>query len=730
MSTPAGTIVLSGVIPVLNGATTLGNLLQSLHAQTGLPVGTSHEIIVVDDGSTDQTINVVTQFANTRLLCHTRRRGAGAARNTGARAANGPLIVFLDADTTVMDSAFLATCLDFFSDHPSADAVSGCYYDDNGSDRYFSRYLDACEATMRDDALDRPAPGSLSGCLCVIRKEVFTQLGGFSEDPRVVLEDPDLGLRMGIAGHEHWLTGRLRVRHRQPALKNYLSELVPRTRHYLHLLHFYGQHCEVMGGKHERARRLLFLAAAVLPFASLFVPTLMLPATGILPLAIASNFRLIKRLMTAGDGIFFLAALVFHALTTCALCVGGTLGVMDRWRHTASRWRIDIGVVTSYVRTLVVKSAPGYLIHFATHRCNARCHHCFDTPQRQAIRAAHELSPRTTQRFASASAAPAHVSITGGEPLLRSDLDTTVSAYYAAGVRSFSVSTSGMFPERLDALLPKLCACAPRARIIITISIDGVGKNHDQIRGVRGLFDKAKRSLAIARTAKQWHPQLRLHACLTLSSMNIAHADETIGWLKQQPLLDQIELNRLRGQTADASLQDITDAQYAQAITLIRNAADSRGLARVFSALDRAVFAANSRAHASPPMGTCVAGRKLLVILADGTVLPCEMIRTVRSHDASSYDNFIMGKIDDQTPSLEAVLESPRSKRIVRYIQDTQCRCTFECGIFATLAYRPWALFRRRNAALNVIAVKAGQLQPDAQHAQPSSHPGTKVAKN
>ncbi|MGD9781376.1 MAG: glycosyltransferase family 2 protein [Kiritimatiellia bacterium] len=85
-------ILVSVVVPVYNGAHCLPRCLDSLQKQTHPRV----EILVVDDGSTDGTPELVK--APVRLLSTGGRKGAGAARNLGARAAAGEVLFFTDAD--------------------------------------------------------------------------------------------------------------------------------------------------------------------------------------------------------------------------------------------------------------------------------------------------------------------------------------------------------------------------------------------------------------------------------------------------------------------------------------------------------------------------------------------------------------------------------------------------------------------------------------------------------
>jgi glycosyltransferase involved in cell wall biosynthesis len=84
--------MLSVVIPARNEATGLSQLLPSLHKL--LP---SAEIIVVNDGSTDTTLAVCAEY-QVRVISHPYPKGNGAAIKTGARAARGDVILFMDAD--------------------------------------------------------------------------------------------------------------------------------------------------------------------------------------------------------------------------------------------------------------------------------------------------------------------------------------------------------------------------------------------------------------------------------------------------------------------------------------------------------------------------------------------------------------------------------------------------------------------------------------------------------
>ncbi len=87
---------LSVVIPVYNEVDNLSEILRRVQAQK-----LANEIIVVDDGSTDGTRNILKELdgkENVRVLLHERNKGKGAAVMTGLRAAQGDLLLIQDAD--------------------------------------------------------------------------------------------------------------------------------------------------------------------------------------------------------------------------------------------------------------------------------------------------------------------------------------------------------------------------------------------------------------------------------------------------------------------------------------------------------------------------------------------------------------------------------------------------------------------------------------------------------
>jgi glycosyltransferase involved in cell wall biosynthesis len=84
---------ISVIIPVYNEEEDISTCISSLNKQSKKP----SEIIVVDDGSSDDSLNVISKFKGVKILQQD-HKGPGAARNLGAKKANGDILIFVDSD--------------------------------------------------------------------------------------------------------------------------------------------------------------------------------------------------------------------------------------------------------------------------------------------------------------------------------------------------------------------------------------------------------------------------------------------------------------------------------------------------------------------------------------------------------------------------------------------------------------------------------------------------------
>jgi glycosyltransferase involved in cell wall biosynthesis/SAM-dependent methyltransferase len=193
-SAQAGSEVALGLSPVsivittYNHARFLPEAIESALAQTVRPC----EVIVVDDGSTDDPGSVVSLYPLVQLIRQP-NQGPSAARNTGWRAVRGRYVVFLDADDRLLPEA-LASNLQRFDESPECAFVYGSFFYIDASGK---RQSSPRPALIGEDAYEAFLNGNCvtMNAAVMYRRDCLEEVGGF--DPRLrCSEDYELYLRL------------------------------------------------------------------------------------------------------------------------------------------------------------------------------------------------------------------------------------------------------------------------------------------------------------------------------------------------------------------------------------------------------------------------------------------------------------------------------------------------------------------------------------------------------
>jgi len=190
-----GMPLVSVVIPTYNRAAYIAEAIRSVQAQTYPEV----EIIVADDGSTDDTAEIVARFGSAVTYLPLTHRGQPAAtRNAALRAAEGEYVAFLDSDDLFLQDK-LARQISAFHSHPSPALVySNGYYFREDPIQPTGYLLDGLP-TPSGDILAELLRGNLivSPAMVLITRRSLDAAGMFDERPEFFgVEDYDLWLRI------------------------------------------------------------------------------------------------------------------------------------------------------------------------------------------------------------------------------------------------------------------------------------------------------------------------------------------------------------------------------------------------------------------------------------------------------------------------------------------------------------------------------------------------------
>jgi len=333
-NTDAEPPLISVVIPTFNRSDELRGLIACLNRQT-LPKQ-QFEVVIVDDGSTDDTLHCLKSLPETCCLdirfCRQQNTGPGEARNRGMRMARAPFLAFTDTDCRPFPD-WLEKMLDSLQGH-NVGAVGGAEAEDPG-DTPLMRALHFCMTSTvttgglrgkKGKKLARFYPRTFN---MAISRAAFESTGGFK--PLYHGEDVELSFRIKNRGFLLVYNAEARVYHKRRAtLKQFftqvlrmgkarvtLARLHPRLLEPLHVLPAAGLGIGVPAAA---------LSATGDPFSSFF---LFFVAAGCVFLAVLGILALGK---TKSPKLLFLAPLVC-VIQQCGYAVGFWWGVLELLRN-------------------------------------------------------------------------------------------------------------------------------------------------------------------------------------------------------------------------------------------------------------------------------------------------------------------------------------------------------------------------------------------------------------
>jgi radical SAM protein with 4Fe4S-binding SPASM domain len=337
----------------------------------------------------------------------------------------------------------------------------------------------------------------------------------------------------------------------------------------------------------------------------------------------------------------------------------------------------------SLIRSLpaaVGKSQPGFLIFYVTNRCNFRCNFCFYGEEIEKGQKSDELTLEEIEKIAKTTGPLLQLSLTGGEPFLRKNLSEIVDVFIRHTDPWFvTIPTNASMPDRMAEFLEQVLPAHPETAFRITFSIEGIGKEHDDIRSMPGSFDNIVESHKVLSGIRARYSNLVMDANSVFTARSENTLKETLRHLDEKFAFDNLSITYARGNISDESLKQTSREKYEDInrfLESIQRSKESRFLYPVWRGvrdisrrnLIRTVF---DDEFVNP----CVAGRKIIVIGETGDVLPCEILG--RS----------MGNVRDFDYDLKRLLASAENNELRKWIVESKCKCSFECALAANVAW-------------------------------------------
>ncbi len=322
---------------------------------------------------------------------------------------------------------------------------------------------------------------------------------------------------------------------------------------------------------------------------------------------------------------------------------------------------------------------PAYLIFFVTSRCVGKCRHCFyweriNQPE-------NPLSLEEIEKVAASMGQLLQVTFTGGEPFLREDFPEIVEVFHRKNrVYHLGIATSGFHPERVEAGVRQILERCRGPNLTVGLPIEGPPELNDDIRGVKGFYERTTDALARLTALKARWPRLTILIDITASGFNRGRLMETYVLARDMLGPDHINLILTRGVTREEGAKDLDPAEVAQVLAAME--ADARsGRVRGYSFFGKLLHAKDivlrrmaldifqNDTYSLP----CAAGRIAGVLMPEGDVYPCEL------WDQSS------GNVRDHDYSLPAVWTSEKARQAREQIISSRCVCYHQCFLSNTI---------------------------------------------
>jgi len=338
---------------------------------------------------------------------------------------------------------------------------------------------------------------------------------------------------------------------------------------------------------------------------------------------------------------------------------------------------------TNLVRAAFGKT-PFHLVLFVTSKCNARCKYCFYWDQIVSKEKPDELRLQEIQRIASHLPNLGYLTLTGGETSLREDVAEIAEAFYnRSGIRIASYHTNGFLKDKIVADVSTILERCPELAVDVCVSVDAVGKKHDDLKGVPGAFDKAIATIEALEELSADNRRLGIFTvsvfCASNTSENIREAHR---YLADMGIRNGISLIRNAAKEDDEF--DVDVDEYLRLFDELESVRPSGGASAkypLFSFRD-AIESFKGRliaetVRAKRQIVPCVAGKRSIVLGEDGTLYPCELLH-------KSY-----GNVRDFDCDPMALLNSDKGREIRRGIVNKECHCTWEILIALSTLYSP-----------------------------------------
>jgi len=336
-----------------------------------------------------------------------------------------------------------------------------------------------------------------------------------------------------------------------------------------------------------------------------------------------------------------------------------------------------------FLRSLLRRSSPFYsLIFQVTNVCNSRCVTCFNWKILNK-NIEKELTLEEINQFTKKIGNLHTVTIGGGEPFLRDDLVEIVDCFNRNNNLSVVAIPTNCLPVDKILIKTEKILKSFKGGVKIGLSLDGIGEEHDEIRGVKGNFKKFLETYEGLSKLKKKYPKLRLRLCTTVFNLNIGKIVDLLKYVKENlPEIDTYGgLELLRGDYNKGRVGEVNLNEFARVAEILGKEARSennfykRIIIPIYHKLSLDIL--KNKKQVVP----CRISAFYPVIDALGNVYPCENRKKIGNLRELNYD-------------IVKIWRSDKAKKIRKSIRKKECYCAHSCYQIPNMYLSPKMIFK------------------------------------
>lgn len=336
-----------------------------------------------------------------------------------------------------------------------------------------------------------------------------------------------------------------------------------------------------------------------------------------------------------------------------------------------------------FINRIKFSEVPNLLILFVTAKCNSKCKTCFYW--KDVNNTKKELELKNIKTIFDTMPKTACVLITGGEPFLRSDIaDVLILTANNENILSVSINTNGTMPDKIDYVMRNVLRQRKNPKnYFINISLDGFRPTHNKIRGIN-CYDQAIETINMISELKRDFDNLYVSAITVISNDNMIEIRDFAKFVFAEVNLDFHYFEIIRGAPRAMEMlklnKEIVKDLYFNILSIQEMYFKKQGMSNIKTEMAK-LYHAQRLQFENFFEGKnwdiqCLAGEKVFVIYENGKFSVCEQRNPIIDIKDFGYD-------------LRKVLKSNIVKGELEKISEEKCFCTHGCFISGSMFPRP-----------------------------------------